>query len=241
MPQMLADDIRRRLVAGELLPGQPLPPERELLETYGVARSTLREAVRILEAESLVQTIRGVNGGVVVQAPDPQVVIRQVGVLLQLSGATLGDVYVARTAMEVAAVRALTLHPDPTAVDGLQQHIADGRRSLEGSLEEFGPIAGAFHRALVHHAANVTMSFVVDLLGSLTDATYTGQVLGLAPAARDGQVKTALRSWSKLVRLIEAGDPDAAETHWTQHLRTVGAGLVQDGAPLAAVVLPDAG
>src|SRR5579863_6057437 len=99
MPNMLADDIRMQLVSGELVPGQPLPPEKELLQAYGISRPTLREAVRILEAESLVETVRGPKGGITLRAPDPVVVIRQVGVHLQLIGATLADVYAARAAL----------------------------------------------------------------------------------------------------------------------------------------------
>src|ERR1700722_20283892 len=71
MPKMLADDIRLQLVAGAMVPGQLLPPEKELLQTYGVSRPTLREALRILEAESLIETVRGMNGGAILRAPDP--------------------------------------------------------------------------------------------------------------------------------------------------------------------------
>jgi DNA-binding transcriptional regulator YhcF (GntR family) len=88
MPRMFADDICMRLAAGERVPGQPLPPEKDLMETYGVLRPTLREAMRILEAESLTETSREMKGGITLRLPDPFVVIRQTAVLLQLNGAT---------------------------------------------------------------------------------------------------------------------------------------------------------
>jgi DNA-binding FadR family transcriptional regulator len=238
MPQMLADDIRRRLVAEELVPGEPLSPERELMETYGVSRPTLREAIRILEAESLVETIRGPKGGVIMRAPNPIVVIRQVGVLLQLSGASFKDVYAARAAIEIAAVRTLAERANPDDVVALQAVIKEGRACTNSATEEFGRIAGRFHRTLVHQSRNITMSFIVDMLGSLTDATYTRAVIGLSPGPRETQMATAMRSWSKLTRLIEAGDADAAETHWTKHLAYVGDGLDNEDRPLAAEVLP---
>jgi DNA-binding FadR family transcriptional regulator len=240
MPQMLADDIRKRLVAGELVPGEPLSPERELMETYGVSRPTLREAIRILEAESLVETIRGPKGGVIMRAPNPIVVIRQVGVLLQLSGATFTDVYAARAAIEIAAVRTLAERANPADVDALQAIIKEGRActSSEGVSEEFGRVAGRFHRTLVHESRNITMSFIVDMLGSLTDATYTRQVASLSPGPRETQMMTAIRSWTKLTRLIEAGDADATEVHWAKHLAAVSVDLDNKGRPLAAEVLP---
>jgi DNA-binding FadR family transcriptional regulator len=237
MPQMLADDIRMRLVAGELVPGEPLPPEKELMETYGVSRPTFREAMRILEAESLVETIRGPKGGVVMRAPNPLVVIRQVGVLLQLSGATFNDVYAARAAIEIAAVRTLTERAVPADLEALREIIEDGQSCANASGEEFGAIAGRFHRALVHHSGNKTMSFIVDLLGSLTDAAYRRMVANLSPGLREESVRRAIRSWIKLVRLIEVGDAQATEAHWIRHIRATTTPDSED-RPLAAEVLP---
>jgi GntR family transcriptional regulator, transcriptional repressor for pyruvate dehydrogenase complex len=237
---MLADDIRRRLVAGELVPGEPLSPERELMETYGVSRPTLREAVRILEAESIIESVRGPKGGVIMRAPNPTVVIRQVGVLLQLSGATFNDVYAARAAIEIAAVRTLAEHGNPDDLVALQEVIKEARvcANSTSTPEEFGRVAGRFHRTLVHESLNVTMAFIVDMLGSLTDASYTRQVASLEPGPRETQVMTAIRSWAKLTRLIGAGDADATEAHWKKHLATVAVSLDNAGRPLAAEVLP---
>jgi DNA-binding FadR family transcriptional regulator len=235
---MLADDIREQLVAGELLPGDPLPPERELMDTYNVSRPTFREATRILEAESLIETIRGPKGGVVMRAPDPMVIIRQVGVLLQLSGATFQDVYAARAAIEIAAVRTLAERASQVDLEPLRVIIEQGQLSAKSAPEKFGPIAGNFHRELVHDSGNKTMSFIVDMLGSLTDATYTRSVANLPPGPRETQILKATRSWSKLLSLIETGDPDETEQHWTRHLRAVKAGPAPEERPLAAEVLP---
>jgi DNA-binding GntR family transcriptional regulator len=173
-----------------------------------------------------------------VQTPDPQVVIRQAGVLLQLTGASLKDVYFARAAMEASSVRALTLRRTDADLTALRELVAEGHACLGGSIEDFGAVAGRFHRALVYLSASITMSFLVDLLATLTDATYSGQVANLRPGPREERVKRALRSWEKLIGLIEAGDADAAEQHWLQHLNTVGANLPGDARPLAAEVLP---
>jgi DNA-binding FadR family transcriptional regulator len=48
----------------------------------------------------------------------------------------------------------------------------------------------------------------------------------------------ALRSWGKLVDLIEKRDADRAQLHWTRHLATVGGDLKAEDRPLAAEVLP---
>ena len=238
MPQMLADDIRMQLVAGEVVPGQPLPPEKELLATYGVSRPTLREAMRILEAESLVETVRGMNGGAVLRAPDPSVVIRQAAVLLQLGGATFADVYAARAVLEISAVQSLARRGRRADVAALREIIDEGRSGADGGADAFGRVAGRFHRALVHLSGNKTMSFFVDVLASLTDATYNRKVASLEPGPREAQILKALRSWGKLADLIEKRDADGAQAHWGKHLATVGGNLEAQDRPLAAEVLP---
>jgi GntR family transcriptional regulator, transcriptional repressor for pyruvate dehydrogenase complex len=238
MPNMLADDIRRQLVAGELLPGQALPPERELLQAYGISRPTLREALRILEAESLVEMVRGPKGGITVRAPDPVVVVRQVGVHLQLTGASFADVYAARAALEIASVRTVAEEKRSDDVLALRKLVEDGRKCTEDSTIEYSHAAGRFHRELVHRAGNKTMSFVVDTLTTLTDATYYRRASSLEPGERETAMRKSTRSWSKVVDLIEAGDPDGAEAHWTRHMAYVGSRLDSEDRPLAAEVLP---
>lgn len=55
----VADDIARRISTGELGPGDKLPGELQMTETYGIARMTASRAVRELRERGLVQTVRG--------------------------------------------------------------------------------------------------------------------------------------------------------------------------------------
>jgi GntR family transcriptional regulator, transcriptional repressor for pyruvate dehydrogenase complex len=240
MPQMLADDIRSQVVTNELAPGQALPSEKELIETYGVSRPTLREAIRILEAESLVETRRGSKGGVIVRVPDADVVIRQAAVLLQLSGATMRDVYGCQMALEPAAVRVLAAKRTKADLDALRAIIEEGHACLETDPITFGSVAGRFHRAVVHLSGSATMSFIVDMLASITDASYHVKVERLAAKARVVKIRRSLASWSHLVSLIEAHDVDGAQQQWVKHLKTVGANVDDTVALVAHVATAEA-
>ena len=79
------------------------------MEQFGVSRPTLREAFRILEAETLISVRRGSRGGARVVAPDASVAARYVGLLLQMQGATINDVYEARMISEPPCARLLAL------------------------------------------------------------------------------------------------------------------------------------
>ena len=57
-PQLVADELRHLIVSGQLTEGESLGREPELIERFGVSRPSLREALRILEAEGLITVVR---------------------------------------------------------------------------------------------------------------------------------------------------------------------------------------
>lgn len=71
----VADDLRARVAAGELVPGYPIPSLDELHEQYEVSRGTAAAAVRALEAEGLVRAVRR-RGTIVLPTPDRRLVTR---------------------------------------------------------------------------------------------------------------------------------------------------------------------
>ncbi len=57
--ESIVDEVRRRIIDGQLIDGQRLPPERELAVQFGVSRATLREAFRVLESMGLIESRMG--------------------------------------------------------------------------------------------------------------------------------------------------------------------------------------
>ncbi|MEE9300289.1 MAG: FadR/GntR family transcriptional regulator [Alphaproteobacteria bacterium] len=68
--ELVAEHIRRAIQLSRFVPGDKLPPERELARQLNVSRATLREAIRMLSAEGLVEIRRGATGGVIVCAQE---------------------------------------------------------------------------------------------------------------------------------------------------------------------------
>src|SRR5713101_1410778 len=68
MAELVAERIRSQIARSEFKPGDALPSETVLMERFGVARPTMREAIRILESESLISTRRGSQSGLKVRA-----------------------------------------------------------------------------------------------------------------------------------------------------------------------------
>jgi GntR family transcriptional repressor for pyruvate dehydrogenase complex len=77
--RQVADELRNQIVAGLLPAGHRLPNEAELSRAFGVSRSTVREALRVLTSQHLIETLRGVRGGSFVAAPDPARMVEDIG------------------------------------------------------------------------------------------------------------------------------------------------------------------
>ena len=80
---VLADDLRERILRGEFPEGTALPPERELVTQTGMSRTTVREALRILEVQGLVRIKTGRAGGAFVQQPGEESIASSVNLLIR--------------------------------------------------------------------------------------------------------------------------------------------------------------
>ena len=87
-PEQIADELRSLIVSGELAEGDSLGHEPDLVERFGVSRPSLREALRILEAEGLITVVRGVLGGVIVHEPNESMTARTAALVLQARNVT---------------------------------------------------------------------------------------------------------------------------------------------------------
>src|SRR5215471_442004 len=130
-PQRIADELRAMIVSGRLSEGDSLGREPELVERFGVSRPSLREALRILEAEGLITVVRGMLGGVIVHEPDERMTARTAALVLQTRNVSLADVYEARTLLEPIAVRAIaSARSRRAAVAELRQLVKDQVRMI---------------------------------------------------------------------------------------------------------------
>jgi DNA-binding FadR family transcriptional regulator len=221
-PQQIADELRALIVSGELGEGDSLGHEPDLVDRFGVSRPSLREALRILEAEGLVTVVRGVHGGVVVHAPDERMTARTAALVLQARNVPLADVFEARSMLEPLAARAVaTMRGRRAAISELRRLI-DEEVAVIGDPERFGTANAAFHERLVAIAGNQTLSIVAEMLNEIVARAVTAvsradDVVGSLTTRRRG-----IRSQERLLALLEAGDGVAAEEHWRSHMQVVG-------------------
>jgi len=231
--ELIANELRSRIARGVLMKGDVLPNELELIRQFGVSRPTLREAFRILESESLIVVRRGSRGGVIVSSPEISVVARNFGLLLQMAGTTLADLYEARKVYEPASVRMLTTRHAAqdiadldACVEALAVLVNDGGEQAD--LNAWSVMALRFHDLLVERSGNITLALFSSVVSEVIDRHMSQVVTAAADRSKiQGQFKKMMRAFRKLITLIESGNAEEAERFWRRHLEIAGSGLLR--------------
>jgi DNA-binding FadR family transcriptional regulator len=228
MAELIARDLRRKIVSGTYAPGESLPSEAQLILDYEVSRPTLREALRLIEMDQLITVRRGSHRGAVVRLPDTSVAVRNTTMLLELRGATLADVYTAR----------LTFEP-PACAMAAELATADAIAALRSDVDEHAKLdpadypasAWQFHTKLVELSGNVTLAVVATTLQHISQQ-HSDKVMSVSSNQAADQ-HLSLAAHRRILDLIEAHAATEAEQFWRrhmegvgQHLRTVGQDLV---------------
>lgn len=203
-PDIVAGALRRRILSGELSPGDSLPTETELVNQLGVSRETVRVALRLLDAEGLTETTQG-RGGVRIRHPEPQRAARSLVQLLTLTGATWGDLLSFRKMLEPSATALVAEHASPeeraAIVEVAERGIApDGRGYHE------------FHELVVRSSGNALLTTVLAAVEQAVRWAAAEQDITQYDRAE------AARSHRAIADAIAAADPRKAERRMRQHL-----------------------
>jgi DNA-binding FadR family transcriptional regulator len=218
--ELIAANLRRRIVIGELKSGELLPNEAVLMQEFGVSRPTLREAFRILESEAIITVLRGARGGGRVLEPDGAVAARYLGILLQYQGTPLSDVYRARTEIEVSAVGVIAASRRKSVLRDLDE-LAHKGEELVDLEEDFAEFSVQFHLAVIEAAGSTTLAALAQMLFQIIDAHNTMFIASHPKGYERGANEAAQRAYVRLIKLLIDGDGEAAQRLWRRHLEAV--------------------
>lgn len=231
--ELVAGTLRRRIIHREYALGELLPSEGELMGDFDVARTTVRDAIRILESEGLLEVRRGGGGGARVRAPGVGMLASYAAVLLQFEGASLADVHLGRLLVEPRAAAILaSRHREPALIATLRAAL-EGEAAASDDARALTLAEGNFHRLVVE----LTGNHALVMLSAVTNRLIAQQIarsLDHREAIADEGFAEAHRAHVRLVELIESGDEVAAEAEWGRHLRSATEHLAR--APAATVI-----
>lgn len=201
----IAKSIRDAIVSGDLDVGERLPSEAELSDQFDVSRSTVREALKRLAAQSLIRTQRGATGGAFVNklrfedAYGQQITTS--ALLLSMNAVDFTTACEARFALERACA---PLSAQRRSADHLATMRAEITRQAQPGLsdESFCASDVAFHRALVDGAGNPVLSY--QLAGAVEAIEPLMNMITFTARSRDRIVGLHTR----IADALDARDPD---------------------------------
>ncbi len=160
--QVLADALRARIMTGELKPGEKLPIEPDLSTQYGVSRSTVREALRVLASQNLVTTTRGVSGGSFVAYPNPEQISgyleSSLRLLAQSDNLTIAQVAEARDLLEIPAAGLAALRRTDSQLEELRGTLFRRAGMTPADAVE---LSKAFHSALIRSTGSPLVEVLI--------------------------------------------------------------------------------
>lgn len=217
-PEKLAVQVARRLeheIIEQRWPvGEVLGSETALRERFGVSRSILREAVRLLEHSRMAQMRQGPGGGLVVGSPDPRPAIRALVISLEYVGASVEQVVYARTVFERMAANMVAESLTESGVRELRES-ASGQ--ICGHAEDF-------HTMLGRLSGNPVLELFINILVRLTSA-YSHRAREISGDDVDAMQGESARQHLVIADAVVAGDSGRAQGELIRHLDDISAWL----------------
>lgn len=214
LAQRLARRIEDEIIEKRLPPEALLGSEPELLERYGVSRSVLREAIRLLEHDGIAVMRKGHSGGLFVTQPDVDAVVHALALRLRYARTTTQELYRLRNVLEPQVAYWAAERSDPAGIDTLQTLLAEEEAAtLEERFDDFNACVLEFHAVIGDLAGNLPAAIFSRSL-----AVMTG-VLGRSPTYPRAVLEESHWAHVKIAESIMAGDPVRASYRMVRHLQ----------------------
>jgi len=217
--ELVVEQVKRAIFLGRFVPGDKLPPERELAAQMMVSRTTIREAMRVLEGEGLIQVKRGATGGLVVK---PQSGLRphEVETYMEAQREMLDTIYEYRVANECMAARLAATRRTRDQLRRMAQALkAMGQlcetpqmRATMANIARFRALDSEFHLAVAEASGN-------RLIQQAVEDARTAMFLPIGKVFKRLE-DSANEHHEEIFAAISDGDPDRAAEAMRRHIVT---------------------
>jgi GntR family transcriptional regulator, transcriptional repressor for pyruvate dehydrogenase complex len=214
LSEKIIAQISDALVAGELKPGDRLPPERELAEQFGVSRTVIRDAVKTLAGRGILHVKHG--AGIFVTTSEENA-IERLGALsdiLPLQGVRLRDLFEIRKVLEAEGAEWAARRRNDYHLERLRGILEDAHRNSE-NLEVLSERDAQFHVAIAEASQNLVL---VRVMLTLLDLLAQSRRESLSIP---GRAKLSLKDHERILEEIEAQRHEGARETMLEHLTSV--------------------
>lgn len=209
------EHLESAIVEGKFPLGAQLPPERELAVQLGVSRGAVREAIRELRAQGIVESLPGPGRGTRITSGQTAALARMFRLHLAIATTSVKDLYVVRVSLEGATAALAAMHWSASALAQLEALVVEMEETR--ALDPFNELDTRFHVAIAETAQNVLIG---DLTAALREALRV-PILEASEQMGDWQeLREALAAQHRgIYEAIARRDPTDAVKKMETHIR----------------------
>jgi GntR family transcriptional regulator, transcriptional repressor for pyruvate dehydrogenase complex len=209
----VADRLQTLILGKKLQPGAKLPPERVLCEEFGVSRTVLREAIKHLSAQGLVEEVTG--RGTFVSKPNLEAVKKTLQICLGWHAqAVLENLVELRRLIEVEIAGLASIHATKEEIRKLRQNVTDMQSIADGNVKTFVKLDLEFHSLLARATHNELFVLLFDAISSALVGTWE-------KIHQDFEERKRGVSYHKrILAAIEQSNPDEARRAVRQNIES---------------------
>lgn len=209
---VLADDLRERILRGDFPEGTALPPERELVTQTRMSRTTVREALRILEVQGLIRIKTGRSGGAFVQKPGGESVASSVSLVIRGQQIRIAALLETREAIEPVCAQLAAKYRTDQDLERLEEaSVAIAEESA--SLTDFLQANVDWHVAVAVASHNELLTGFMLALSRAIYASTDNRAFVNAEVR-----STTVKAHRSITKAIRDQDPNAAVRRMNRHV-----------------------
>lgn len=214
---LIVQEIWRLILAGELKPGDKLPPERELVDKFQVSKVTLREALRTLEAYGHITRKRGARGGSTILDIAPTQGLNLLTDFLKLKKYSMDQLIEARLLFEPLIAELAAQRVTAKGVHQLQELIKEHERDFD--VRGTSKAGWELEPLLARMTGNAVLGVIAELLMRLElDIEFSISINDLESTQEQAQYnKESLEAHKRIIAAVAARNPARARAEMIAH------------------------
>lgn len=218
--QLVASAIEQAIVLGRIRPGDALGTEAELVQQFGVNRSTVREGIRLLEQSGLVR--REAGRRLFACLPEAEHLSQRMSYTLLLHAVNFREVWEATSTLEVATVGLAAERATDEQLDVIADNVARSLASDDpGTLSQLDM---EFHALIAIASSNRALQLARDAVSQLCFASVS-IILAEVPAA----IPRLRQAHQNILSTLRARDPEVARLWMRRHIKDWRGGYERTG------------
>lgn len=206
--QRIIEQIEDALASRTLRPGQRLPSERQLVTQFGASRSTVREALRVLESNGVIRSRPGDPNGPEILPFSSQALSKQLTRLAQVEEVDLGELISFRMVLDSSANMLAARLRSEDELAAIEATIEVMRQTIDVGYQEFSEADVAFHDAI----ASVSRNSLIQVCNQVVRGVVLSLISDKISRSRNSKalMRESLRHHEEVLEAIRAGDGPAA-------------------------------